>query len=122
MSQVITVQGVYACAVVSDFEAGLAFYSKLMGRQPDDQPFPGMAQWRNMAAAGIQLWEDAEHAGHARMTIVVPVVASERARLKAEGIEPEPDQVGDWGVVAQLEDPEGNRITLAEPPKGFVNR
>lgn len=24
------------------------------------------------------------------------------------------------GIVAQLADPEGNRITLAEPPPGFV--
>ncbi|WEK04262.1 MAG: VOC family protein [Candidatus Devosia phytovorans] len=115
----ITVQGIYACAAVRDFAAGLAFYTKLMGRAPDDQPFPGMAQWRNMGAAGVQLWESPDDAGHARMTIVVPVMAVERARLKAEGIEPEPDQVGDWGVVAQLIDPEGNRITLAEPPKGF---
>jgi hypothetical protein len=92
-----------------------------MGRGPDDQPFDGMAQWRNMGAAGLQLWLDARHAGHSRTTIVVPVMADERRRLDAAGLTLGPDDVGGWGVVAQLFDPEGNQITLAEPPKGFVN-
>lgn len=118
----INVQGVYACASVHDFEASVRWYSKLMGRAPDDQPMAGMAQWRNMGTAGVQLWEDARHAGHSRMTIVVPVMTVERARLDAAGVLLGPDVSGDFGVVAELADPEGNRITLAEPPKGFVSR
>lgn len=118
----ITVQGIYACAAVSDFERALAWYGKLMGRQPDDQPFPGMAQWRNMGAAGIQLWHEPEHAGHGQMTIVVPDMEVEVARLAEAGIVAGPDLGSSaFGVIRQVTDPEGNRITLAEPPKGFVN-
>lgn len=120
MTKAIAVQGIYACIQLADFDAGLAFYTKLMGRAPDDQPFPGMAQWRNMNGAGLQLWHDAEHAGHSRTTIVVPVLSEERQRLEAAGITLGPDVTGDWGVVVPLTDPEGNQITLAEPPKGFV--
>ncbi|MBJ3786533.1 VOC family protein [Devosia sp. MSA67] len=115
----MSVQGTYACIQLADFDAGLAFYEKFMGRAPDDQPFPGMAQWRNMNGAGLQLWDDASHAGHGRTTIVVPVMANERSRLEAAGLALGPDNKGDWGIVAQLTDPEGNEITVAEPPKNF---
>ena len=45
-------------------------------------------------------------------------MASERQRLGGLGLELGPDSAGDWGIVAQIEDPDGNRITLAEPPRG----
>lgn len=117
----ITVQGIYACARVRDFDAALTWYTTLMGRAPDDQPFPGMAQWRNMGAAGLQIWEEPEHAGHARMTIVVPDMAAELERLTAAGITMGDDIGGGFGVVRQVSDPEGNLVVLTEPPKGFVN-
>ena len=121
-NQTITVQGLYACAAVRDFEGAIDWYSKLIGRAPDDRPMPEMVQWRNLAAAGIQLWHEPEHAGHGRMTIVVPVMAQERARIEAAGIALPPDLTGPFGVIVELTDPDGNRIALAEPPKGFVNR
>ena len=118
MSKPMTIQGIYACIAVSDFEAGVDFYIRLMGREPDDRPMDGLVQWRR--DAGLQIWRDVAHAGHSRTTIVVPVMADERARLEAAGIALGPDMAGDWGIVAQIEDPDGNQVTLAEPPKGFV--
>ncbi|HZY67633.1 MAG TPA: VOC family protein [Devosia sp.] len=121
-NQSMTVQGIYACAAAADFERTVAWYSKFMGRAPDDQPMPGMAQWRNMGAAGIQVWYEPEHAGHSRLTIVAPDMTREHARLESDGISLGEVISGDFGKVAQLTDPEGNRIALTEPPKGFVNR
>ncbi len=118
MSDKMTIQGIYACLAVADFERGVAFYTKLMGREPDDRPMDGMVQWRG--AGALQLWHEPENAGHNRTTIVVPVMAVERQRLEAAGISLGPDVVGDWGIVAQISDPDGNQVTLAEPPKGFV--
>lgn len=117
MTSPMTIQGLYACMAVSDFDAGVDFYIRLMGREPDDRPMPNMVQWRK--GAGLQIWHDPEHAGHSRVTIVVPVMATERARLGAAGVTLGPDFAGDWGIVAQIADPDGNQITLAEPPKGF---
>ncbi len=122
MSDTITVQGIYACACVADFDTALRWYTTFMGREPDDRPMPGMAQWRNMGSAGLQLWEDADHAGHARMTIVAPDMDVEKQRLAVAGIALGEIISGDFGRIAQLFDPEGNMVTLAEPPKGFVNR
>jgi predicted enzyme related to lactoylglutathione lyase len=121
MTASITIQGVYACAIVKDFDAGLAWYTKFMGRPADDLPFPGMAQWRNMGAAGLQLWEDAERAGQAIMTVVVQDLGRETVRLGADGIVVQNEARGVFGAVGQVVDPEGNRINLTEPPKGFVN-
>jgi len=118
----IALQGIYAAAVVADFASGLAWYETFMGRPADDLPFPGMAQWRNMGAAGLQLWEDKARAGQAIMTVVVTDLAGEKARLAASSLVPIDEASGTFGKVAQLFDPEGNRINLTEPPKGFVNR
>ena len=113
----MTVQGIYASAAVSDFEAGLVWYEALMGRPPDDQPIPNMAQWRNMGAAGLQLWKDDARAGKGLMTIVVPNLATERSRLSGLGIQLVNEAKGAFGAVAQIFDAEGNRINIAEPPK-----
>ena len=121
MTDSITVQGIYAGAIVADFAAGLAWYEKFMGRPADDQPFPGMAQWRNMGGAGLQLWQDDERAGKAILTVVVPDLNREQARLKVAGLPVGDLASGGFGKITQLIDPEGNRIHLAEPPKGFVN-
>lgn len=121
MTDTITVQGIYAGAIVADSAAGLAWYTKFMGRPADDQPFAGMAQWRNMGGAGLQLWQDADRAGKAIMTIVVPDLAQEQARLAAAGLPIGEIVTGTFGGIAEFSDPEGNRIHLAEPPKGFVN-
>ena len=121
MSTTIAVQGIYACILVKDMETAIGWYGKLMGRGPDDQPMPGMAQWRRMGAAGIQLWEDASSAGKGRITIVVPAMDDERRRLEAAGLQLGGEASGNFGRVAQLQDPEGNQITLAEPPAGFTN-
>lgn len=118
----ITVQGVYTSAVVADFEAGIAWYTRFMGRPVDDRPLPDMVQWRNMGGAGLQVWHDPNHAGHSIITVVVPNLAAEKARLSAAGLTLVNEASGDFGGIAQLFDPDGNRINLAEPPKGFVNR
>lgn len=121
MSKPITVQGIYAAATVSNFEEALLWYEKLMGRPADDQPFPGMAQWRNMGAAGLQLWLDENRAGRGLMTIVVPSLAAERKRLAQLGFVFVNEAEGEFGAVAELFDVEGNQVNLVEPPKGFVN-
>lgn len=118
MSDAMRIKGIYACIAVSDFTAGVDFYIKLMGREPDDRPMPDMVQWRR--DGGLQIWHDPTHAGHSRTTIVVIQMQAERDRLQSLGITLGPDLAGDWGIVAQLSDPDGNQITLAEPPKGFA--
>lgn len=113
----MTIQGIYASATVSNFDTALSWYEALMGRPADDQPIPGMAQWRNMGAAGLQLWQDDARAGKGLITIVVPNLAAERSRLSGLGMHLVNEAKGGFGAVAQIFDAEGNRINLTEPPK-----
>ncbi|NKL32247.1 VOC family protein [Rhizobium leguminosarum bv. viciae] len=114
----ITVQSIFASATVSNFEEALVWYEKLMGRPADDKPIPGMAQWRKMGGAGLQVWKDDERAGNGMITIVVRALEAECERLSRLGLQLVNKVEGDFGVVAQIFDAEGNRINLAEPPKG----
>ncbi len=113
------VQGIFAVICVADHQRSIDWYSKLFGREPDDSPIEGLVQWREKSA-GLQIFLDAGRAGSSRVTIVVPEMAKERARAEQAGLKLGPDQSGDFGIVAQISDPDGNLLTLAEPPKGFA--
>ncbi len=107
----------YAAATVTDIDASVTFYTKLLGRQPDDRPMETLVQWRGISNAGIQLFRDPARAGDSRMTLVIADVEKACAALEEMGLAPGPVQQGDFGRIAQLNDPDGNTITLAEPPK-----
>ncbi len=110
------IQGLYAAASVTDMERAEAFYTALLGCAPDDRPMDGLIQWRPFDDAGIQLFRDCDNAGHGSMTIVTPDMAAARTHLASNGLELGDDIQGDFGVIAQISDPDGNRIILAEPP------
>jgi predicted enzyme related to lactoylglutathione lyase len=111
------IQGLFAVACVSDMEKSVVWYTSLFGRSPDDRPMEGLVQWRNVGGAGLQLVLDAEKAGASLITIVTPKMARAREELASASLQLKPDIQGDFGVLAQIDDPDGNRITLAEPPK-----
>ncbi|MGD9739219.1 MAG: VOC family protein [Bauldia sp.] len=110
------IQGMFAVASVSDIEAAIDWYSKLMGRAPDQRPMDDLAQWMD-GTTGLQLRTDAWNAGHSLVTIVTPDIAAARRALEAEALELGPESRGDYGAVAEITDPDGNRLTLAEPPR-----
>lgn len=112
------IQGLYAVANVADLDEGEDFYTKLFGRVPDDRPMDGLIQWRQ-ESFGVQLARDDDKAGRSAMTIVTPSIAEARKQLADRGLELESDIQGDYGIIAQISDPDGNRITLAEPPRGM---
>jgi catechol 2,3-dioxygenase-like lactoylglutathione lyase family enzyme len=111
------IQGLYAVANVDDLPRSEDYYTKLLGRGPDDRPIEGMIQWRGFGSAGIQLFADQEKAGQSVMTIVTPDIAETQRKLAEEDIELGEIQRGPFGALAQLFDPDGNRINVAEPPK-----
>jgi predicted enzyme related to lactoylglutathione lyase len=76
----------------------------------------GLIQWRDVAGANIQIFCDREKAGSGRLTIVVPKMDEARRSLEGMAAELTGETEVDYGRIAQLADPDGNRITLAEPP------
>ena len=51
------------------------------------------------------------------MTIVVPVLRETKTYLSAQAIKISEINEGIFAKIAQLTDPDGNLVTLAEPPK-----
>jgi catechol 2,3-dioxygenase-like lactoylglutathione lyase family enzyme len=118
MSEPLNVQGLYAAMLVSDLKQAEAFYTKVLGRGPDDRPMPTLIQWRGFGmAAGIQLFEGAGRPGGGRMTLVVPDMATAKEKLQTRGIKLGEIAEGTYGKIAQLADEDGNTITFAEPPR-----
>ncbi|MGX5841694.1 VOC family protein [Mesorhizobium sp. ArgA1] len=110
------IQGVYAALTTKDMKRAEQFYSILFGREPDDRPMDNLIQWRDVAGANIQLFRDETSAGHGRCTIVVPQMSVARQELALAGLSIRDEKAGEFGRIAQLNDPDGNLITLAEPP------
>lgn len=113
------IAGLFAVVCVSDMERSVDWYARLIGRAPDDRPMAGLVQWRTTRGAGLQLVLDVDKSGSSLMTIVTPDMASARRQLAAAALQLEPDVQGDFGTIAQISDPDGNRLTLAEPPSGM---
>ncbi|MGV3548770.1 VOC family protein [Rhizobium sp.] len=110
------IQGIYAALATADLQKAEEFYTHLFGRAPDDRPMDSLIQWRGVAGANIQLFHDTGNSGSGRLTIVVPRMDDARRSLGEIGVTPSGEAQGDYGRIAQFADPDGNRITLAEPP------
>ena len=92
-------------------------YERLLGRPADTMAMPSPADWHLTTSGRLQVFEDAERAGSALLSLEVPELHEVLAQPGQRGLHPGPVQTG--GVrtrFAALHDPDGNRITLLENP------
>jgi predicted enzyme related to lactoylglutathione lyase len=115
------IHGIYAALAAASLDRAERFYTQLFDREPDDRPMDGLIQWRNVAGANIQIFHDPKNAGSGRLTIVVPKMDEARRALEEIGVMLTDELEGNYGRIAQITDPDGNRITLAEPPSRAFN-
>lgn len=115
------IQGIYAASRSLAWTPRRSSIPNFSTGKPDDRPMDGLIQWRNIAGANIQIFRDKENAGSGRLTIVVPDMAEARIALEQIGMTFKGESHGDYGRIAQIVDPDGNRITLAEPPSRPFN-
>lgn len=71
------------------------------------------------SSGGLQLVHDPARAGSGLVTVITPDMTRTRKQLAAANIVLSPDLQGDYAIIAQLNDPDGNAITLTEPPFGL---
>ena len=107
---------IYTALLTADLAAAEAWYTKLLGRGPDNRPMATLVQWELFDQAGLGLSTDDEIAGRGVMFLYVDDVAAERRRLRDLGIVLGDDIAGDYSTLAQVRDPDGNLLTLATPP------
>lgn len=109
-------QKIYTALHTTDFAAAERWYTKLLGRGPDNRPMDTLVQWELSDGSGLALSTDDEIAGSGVMFLYVDDVAAERRRLQGLGISLGDDMEGDYSTLAQVRDPDGNVLTLATPP------
>lgn len=110
----MTIRNALAGIAVHDLAAASAWYARLLGREPDAAPMPGVAEWAFPAGGWLQLFVDAAHAGHGSLTLVVDDIAAARDRLRAQDHAIEWDFDGDVTSGAVIRDPDGNRVVMAQ--------
>ncbi|MCP1167319.1 VOC family protein [Limimaricola litoreus] len=98
-----------------DTKSSADWYQKLFGRRSDVDPMDGLKEWHHGPDAGFQLVSNSDQAGHGSMTLIVSDLASEHERLVKAGLSVGEIVVGDFASFAQLKDPDGNTVVLAEP-------
>ncbi len=109
------VSHVFAGVPVADYEAALAWYERLMGRPPDGVPNDREAVWQLAESGLIYVVADAQRAGGALVTLIVPDLDAKLAELAERGLMPEAiEELPGAGRKAAITDPEGNTISLAE--------
>jgi predicted enzyme related to lactoylglutathione lyase len=113
---VTTTTYVFAGIATAHYAAALPWYERLFGRPPDLLPQDEEAAWRLTDTGWIYLVGDAARAGKALLTILVDDLDAQVAALAERGLAPnELETLSDGGRKAAFVDPEGNKITFAQP-------
>ena len=51
---------------VRDIDVAREWYTRLLGREPDNNPMPGLIEWQIVPGAWMQVFLDADRAGRTR--------------------------------------------------------
>lgn len=104
--------GQVACA---DLDRSIDWFTTLFDRAPDRRPMDGLAEWDVGDGGGLQLFRQAENAGHSTLTLIVDDLRAQASRLDGAGLNPGPVEPASAASLVRLSDPDGNLVVLAEP-------
>ena len=102
----MSVDHVFAGIPVSDYEVARPWYERFFGRPPDLLPNDHEAAWKLTDTGWVYIVGDADRAGRALVTILVDDL---------EAWAEESDDSIPGMRRAEVVDPDGNRIQLAQP-------
>ena len=109
----MTVQHVLAVIPVHDVDAARDWYTRLLGRGPDNNPMPSLVEWQVVPGAWIQVYMDPDRAGRTQLNLSVDDLDADVAALTDRGIEVGDGVEANKGVrLAPITDPDGNVVTL----------
>jgi glyoxylase I family protein len=98
---------------VSELDVSKAWYQRLFGRAPDNEPMPVLAEWQVVPGGWVQVFVDEERAGSGLVNFAVDDLAAHVAEAAERGLAPGEIEGVNKGVeLATLADPDGNLIRL----------
>ena len=101
----------FAGVRVSDFQASLTWYERLLGREPSFLPHATEAVWELGEGRFLYILEDAARAGHSLNTLFADDLDSLVAGIAERGIEPAHRETYSNGVrKVTYRDADGNEI------------
>lgn len=109
----MTINNVLAELLVRDLDAALPWYERFFDRPADSMPMPGLAEWQLTQGGGVQVFQDPEHAGGARATLIADDLSALVVDLRRRGIEVDDPTTGTGARFTQVTDPDGNTVVLA---------
>jgi hypothetical protein len=116
----LVVADVLAGIPVGDMGTAIDRYARLLGRDPDARPMPGLADWHFPHQQTLQLVLDTGRAGGGIVTLHVADIAAARDALAREDIHVDLDEItSDKVTFEQVSDPDGNSVSLVEPFPDF---
>lgn len=116
----LNVANVLAGIPVGNMDTAIEWFTRLLGRGPDAQPMPGLADWTFLNQHTLQLVLDSDRAGGGMVTLHVPDITAARDALAHRDIRLEFDDTTSTKVKFGLvTDPDGNSINLVEPLPDF---
>ncbi len=114
----MTVTHVFAAIPVADRDAAVDWYERLAGGAADLVPNEREAAWRLTETGWIYVVVDVGRAGSALVTILVDDLDGFLAGLFERGIEAGPvETIGSDVRRAIVTDPDGNRLSVGQPPR-----
>jgi predicted enzyme related to lactoylglutathione lyase len=110
----MTIKNALAGVAVMDLDSAIAWYSKLIGRAPDQQPMPTDAEYEFQNGGWMQIFADKERAGKSSVTLTVDDLDATLAELEDAGIAYAEPTRTDYVDTAIVTDPDGNQVVLAQ--------
>jgi predicted enzyme related to lactoylglutathione lyase len=105
----------FAGIAVADFDAAVAWYTRLLGRPADVIVTDDEVMWRFADAAWLYVVGDRKRAGHALVTLSVADLDMTIADIAGRGITGRPIEfVGDSARKASFTDTDGNSLAFIE--------
>ena len=103
---------------VSDRDTAAGWYERFFGRPPDLVPNAQEAAWRLTETSWVYVIAGAGAAGSSLHTLLVADLDSFLERTQAAGIASGAQETKGGTRVVMVEDPDGNRLQVGQPPLG----
>jgi predicted enzyme related to lactoylglutathione lyase len=110
----MSIRNVLAGVAVRDLQAAISWYARLLGRKADGQPMPEVAEWKFDRGGWLQVFHDEERAGASSFTLAVDDLDATLDALQRDGLRVGQKTETTSVRTAILEDPDGNRIVVAQ--------
>ncbi|MGV9802706.1 VOC family protein [Mycobacterium sp. NPDC003449] len=109
----VAVNDIAAVVATRRFDEAVAWYGRIIGRQPDLAPIDGVAEWQLTGTAWLQVVTDTDRAGHGAVRFGVTDLAETAATLRGHGVEVgEPLVIADMVAILDVADPDGNEVSF----------